>query len=190
MKDFISQENLPSVTINSDGIFYTPNSILESKLNLLFILMNTKKGELIQNYNFGINLESFLFDKYNMENSIMQNEVRNEIERSVQKNIGSDIKIKSIEAMYAPEENGRVGYMYVNIIWNIHSKYLTESVSVIKLNKIDNNFKTYFTTLQNYNPDEKSNKSFEMLTNDAIIDAINQIKQELSGIVNKYNHKK
>jgi len=29
-----------------------------------------------------------------------------------------------------------------------------------------------------------------MLTNDAIIDAINQIKQELSGIVNKYNHKK
>jgi hypothetical protein len=187
MKDFIEKDRVNQVIINKDGIFNTPNTILESKLNLLFILMNTNKGQMVMNYDFGLNIESYLFDTYNADSASLKNDIINDIESVVADNISDNFKIKNIDAMIDGDYDSRADYIFFNIVWNIENKYLTESVSVFKLNDISNSFKTYFTTLQEYDPNEKMNKDYEMLTNEALIDAINLIKAELEEVLNKYN---
>jgi hypothetical protein len=116
MKDFIEKNNVPLVRINTDGIFKIPKSILESKLNLLFILMNTRKGELVLNYNFGLLFEEYLFEEFNSGFSTLKKELIREIETSVLNNINENFSIKTIDIMEGHDAAGKVGFIYFNIV--------------------------------------------------------------------------
>jgi len=116
MKDFIEKDRVNQVIINKDGIFNTPNTILESKLNLLFILMNTNKGQMVMNYDFGLNIESYLFDTYNADSASLKNDIINDIESVVADNISDNFKIKNIDAMIDGDYDSRADYIFFNIV--------------------------------------------------------------------------
>ena len=59
---------LPNLKINTIGILNIPDTEFESKINLLYVLLNTQEGEKVMDYDFGIKLTSQTFESLNVTN--------------------------------------------------------------------------------------------------------------------------
>lgn len=91
------------------------DSELETILQQIRVILGTKKGEVLGNYTFGINLEDYLF-QYNVNTEI----IRNELSEMINQYLAYDTNKwnVSVDVNYGKDYYNKSDYAVVDIIIN------------------------------------------------------------------------
>jgi hypothetical protein len=164
---------LTEVGPNNPGILIVPDSEFESKINLLFVLLNTREGERVLDKGFGLTWDSALFEQYNV-NDIEATEVY--ISTMVMEKIDKylpDFKLSDIEIVVDGDYGSRSGSMIIRMHWVYRDKWQFESFSVVELN---NKFGSLLSNVSLY---ENTGQGESIVTKRIMVNIINTIKADL-----------
>jgi len=89
-------EEMKNIISNKVGILVVPDTEFESKLNLLYIMLNTSNGELVNDYEFGVDFTSKMYDIMNTENNDFEFQIINTLKTRTKKYL-PDMKLIDIE---------------------------------------------------------------------------------------------
>lgn len=168
------ETDLKNIDPNKLNILSPPKTELESKLSLLYVLLNTREGELVYNKDFGINWTSILPE--NMTDDQLKSfeyqviEIVNEKLRSHL----PEFKVKNVEAYVAENVNKNEAGVIVMLTFIYNNKFVTDSITLIKWN---DKFGTLFGNVRKWSPQD--NETSDGMSNRVILNIIDAINEQL-----------
>jgi len=166
---------LSNTKVNGIGILNIPDTEFESKLSLLYILLNTQEGEKIMDYDFGIKLTSQTFESINVANlEAFEFELIEMIKNKVTKYI-PDFELSDLEAFIEGNFSGPNGALIIKCLWVYRKKWMFNSFSVVKPN---NKFGTLLSTVTQYEINVGSPS--DVVSRKIMTNIVNNIKLQLS----------
>jgi len=159
---------------NKLNVLNPPKTELESKLSLLYVMLNTREGEWIYNNDFGINWTSILPENMTDEGiRSFEYSVVEVVNEKLKKYI-PDFRVKDVEAYVATNVTYVESGVVVMMTFLYNNKFVTDSITLIKWNS---QFGTLFGNVRKWSPQEGD--SGNGLGNRVILNLIDTINEQL-----------
>ena len=168
-------EELDEVQPNRIGILNIPDTELESKINLLYIMMNTQQGERVMNYDFGVPFTSqTLSEQYSFSNTeAFEYYLISTLEKKIE-DYFPEFTLINLESYVENNFDERTGSLIIKCLWSYIGKWKFNSISVIKPND------KMGTTFSGVEQLELSGiETTDVVSNKMITNIINNIKLQL-----------
>lgn len=168
------ETDLKNIDPNKLNILSPPKTEFESKLSLLYVLLNSREGELIYNKDFGINWTSILPE--NMTDDQLKSFEYQVIEilNAKLKTYLPEFKVKNVEAYVATNVTQVESGVVVMLTFVYNNKFVTDSITLIKWN---DQFGTLFGNVRKWLPND--NESSDGISNRVILNLIDAINEQL-----------
>lgn len=167
-------EEIKNIVSNKVGILVVPDTELESKLNLLYVIMNTSNGELVNDYEFGIDFTNRMHDIMNTENNDFEFQIMDILKIKTKKYL-PDITLVDIETHLTSNNlSNPSASLVVKCLWSYRDKYSFNSISVIKTN---DKFGSLLSNVVQY--EQSNDKPSDVISRKVMVNMINTIMEQL-----------
>jgi hypothetical protein len=168
------ETDLKNIDPNKLNILSPPKTEFESKLSLLYVLLNSREGELIYKKDFGINWTSILPE--NMTDDQLKSFEYQVVEilNGKLKTYLPEFRVKNVEAYIAENVAKSEAGIVVMLTFIYNNKFVTDSITLIKWN---DQFGTLFGNVRKWSPQD--NESSDGISNRVIMNLIDTISEQL-----------
>lgn len=168
-------EELSEVQPNQIGILSVPDTEFQSKVNLLYILMNTQQGEKVMDYNFGVPFTSHtLAEQYSFSNTeAFEYFLISVLEKKIDEYF-PEFTLLNLESYVENSYNKKTSSLIIKCLWSYVNKWKFNSISVVKPN---DKMGTTFSNIEQLELDETLTN--DVVSNKMMINIINNIKLQL-----------